>query len=56
MSEKIKECKNIIIEKIYQVLNSGKEINAETFVGLSQIIVELDKNENKEIRKENEVI
>ena len=58
VSEKIKECKEIIIDKIYTVLKSGKEISVETFIELSKIIAKFDEYEfeKEEVEKDSEVI
>ena len=58
VNEKIKESKEIIIDKIYNVLKSGKEISVETFIGISQIIAKFDEHEfdKEEIEKDSEVI
>lgn len=58
INEKIKECKEIIIDKIYNVLKSGKEINVETFIEISKIIAKFDEYEyeKQEVEKDSEVI
>lgn len=43
MEDKIKEAKEIIIDRIYTILKSGREISAETFIGIANIVVALDK-------------
>lgn len=53
MNEKIKQSKEIIVDRIYTLLTSGKDMTAETFIGIANIIVKLDKHEHK---TDNEVI
>lgn len=55
MEEKIKECEQIIVDKIYSILKSGKEISAETFIGLSNVILKLKKY-NSETKTDSDVI
>ena len=35
MKEKIEECKEIIVDRIYAILKTGEKISAETFIGIS---------------------
>lgn len=51
MEDKIYEMKNIIVERMYEVLKSGKEISAETFLGIAKITIKLF-----EIEKEKRLI
>ena len=48
MEEKIKQSKEIIVDRIYNILTSNKEISADTFIGIAQIIIKLDKKEKKD--------
>ena len=49
MKDKIKEAKEIIVDRIYGILKSGKEISADTFIGISNIIIALDDKKDEEI-------
>ncbi len=41
MIDKVEKCREIIVDKIYTILSSGKEISAETFIGISRIIIDI---------------
>ena len=56
MNEKINKSKEIIIDRIYAILTSNKEISADTFIGISNIVIELDKKENKIKNEKEELI
>ena len=47
MEDKIYEMKKIIIERMYDVLKSGKEMSAETFLGIAKITIELLESEKE---------
>ena len=54
MENKICEMKEMIINRLYETLKSGKPMSAETYLGIASIVVKLSKHEVEKVDDETE--